>query len=221
MRKLQSFGSQIISLYPITFYDFCRQPGLLKIKVLHWDVWLNWSTLNMGPLYQQPHHPAAQDRLPTEDKQGWVPGWETPEKTRLLLEEVVVRPEGGVLTLWSVWIILTPYSDGDTVMSKKAPSFGWGPDSLWSLKSQDVLRKRVGCKSTNPSRPNSPIGLHHGLLIIPIHWLASSRSPLHQYAGVSSRWMLHTGGGWGDSPLLCKALWVPRKVLYEYKELIT
>ncbi len=28
----------------------------------------------------QPYHPAAQDRLPTEAKQGWawsVPGWET------------------------------------------------------------------------------------------------------------------------------------------------
>ncbi len=29
---------------------------------------------------RQPYHPAAQDRLPTEAKQGWawsVPGWET------------------------------------------------------------------------------------------------------------------------------------------------
>ncbi len=29
---------------------------------------------------QQPYHPAAQDRSPTEAKQGWawsVPGWET------------------------------------------------------------------------------------------------------------------------------------------------
>ncbi len=47
---------------------------------------------------QQPYHPAAQDWLPTEAKQGWawpVPGWETPGKTRLLLEEVLVRPAGG------------------------------------------------------------------------------------------------------------------------------
>ncbi len=47
---------------------------------------------------QQPYHPAAQDWLPTESKQGWVwsvPGWETPGKTRLLLEEVLVRPVGG------------------------------------------------------------------------------------------------------------------------------
>ncbi len=26
-----------------------------------------------------------------------------------------------------------------------------------------------------------------------------------------------TGGGWGDSPYLCKALWVPRKALYKCK----
>ncbi len=45
-----------------------------------------------------PYHPAAQDQLPTEAKQGgaWSePGWETPGKTRLLLEEMLVRPAGG------------------------------------------------------------------------------------------------------------------------------
>ncbi len=45
------------------------------------------------------YYPAAQDRLPTEAKQGWVwsvPGWETSwEKTMLLLEEVLVWPAGG------------------------------------------------------------------------------------------------------------------------------
>ncbi len=49
-------------------------------------------------MHKQRYHPAAQDRLPTEAKQGWagsVPGWETPGKTRLLLEEVLVRPAGG------------------------------------------------------------------------------------------------------------------------------
>ncbi len=30
-------------------------------------------------------------------------------------------------------------------------------------------------------------------------------------AKIWPRWMLHIGGGWGDSPLLCKALWVSRK----------
>ncbi len=47
---------------------------------------------------QQSYHPAAQDWLPTEAKQGWawsLPGWETPGKTRLLLEEVLVRPAVG------------------------------------------------------------------------------------------------------------------------------
>ncbi len=48
--------------------------------------------------YQQPYHPAAQDRLPIEDKQGWAGQYldgRPPEKTRLLLEEVLVRPAGG------------------------------------------------------------------------------------------------------------------------------
>ncbi len=47
---------------------------------------------------RQPYHLAAQDWLPTEAKQGWswsVPGWVPPGKTRLLLEEVLVRPAGG------------------------------------------------------------------------------------------------------------------------------
>ncbi len=46
----------------------------------------------------QPYHPAAQDRLPTEAKQGWAGQYldrRPPEKTRLLLEEVLVRPAGG------------------------------------------------------------------------------------------------------------------------------
>ncbi len=48
--------------------------------------------------FQQPYHHAAQDRLPTEAKQGWAwsePGWETSWKTRLLLKEVFVKPAGG------------------------------------------------------------------------------------------------------------------------------
>ncbi len=40
-----------------------------------------------------------------------------PGKTRLLLEEVLVRP-AGVLTLWSVWVLMPQYSDGDTILSK-------------------------------------------------------------------------------------------------------
>ncbi len=32
--------------------------------------------------------------------------------------------------------------------------------------------------------------------------------------------MLHIGGGWEETPLLCKALWVPRKALYECNKLL-
>ncbi len=66
---------------------------------------------------------------------------------------------------------------------------------------------------------------HHGLLIIPIHWLALSLSLLSTsklvcgYHNMAFRWMLHIGGGW-DSPLLWKALWVPRKALYKSNELL-
>ncbi len=55
-------------------------------------VFLNLKLISVPLINQQPYHPAAQDCLPTEAKQGWawsVPGW---EKTRLLLEEVLVRP---------------------------------------------------------------------------------------------------------------------------------
>ncbi len=46
---------------------------------------------------QQPYHPAAQDRLPTEAKQGWAGQYLDGDswKTRFLLEEVLVRPAGG------------------------------------------------------------------------------------------------------------------------------
>ncbi len=47
---------------------------------------------------QQPYHPAAQDWLPTEAKQDWAGQYldgRPPGKTRLLLEEVLVRPAGG------------------------------------------------------------------------------------------------------------------------------
>ncbi len=50
------------------------------------------------PNYRQPYHHAAQDPLPTEAKQGWAGqhlDGRPPEKTRLLLEEVLVQPAGG------------------------------------------------------------------------------------------------------------------------------
>ncbi len=68
--------------------------------------------------YQQPYQPAAQDWLPTEAKQGWawsVPGWETSWKTRLLLEEVLVRQQGGYPVVYVGPNAL--YSDGDTILS--------------------------------------------------------------------------------------------------------
>ncbi len=48
--------------------------------------------------HRQPYHPAAQDRLLTEAKQGWAGQYldgRPPGKTRFLLEEVLVRPAGG------------------------------------------------------------------------------------------------------------------------------
>ncbi len=36
----------------------------------------------------------------------------------------------------------------------------------------------------------------------------------------SCRWMLHIGGGWRDTPLLCKVLWVSRKALYKCTKLL-
>ncbi len=62
----------------------------------------------------QPYHPAAKDWLPTEAKQGWAGQYldgRPPEKTRLLLEEVLVS-----LTLWSVWVLTPQCSDGDTIL---------------------------------------------------------------------------------------------------------
>ncbi len=119
---------------------------------------------------RQPYHPAAQDRFPLElSRVELVSIWmETPVKTRLLLEEVLVRPAGGAHHR-SVWVITPQCSDGDTILSK-APSFGY------------------------PGQTSPLASDHHGLLIIPIHRLASSLSPLHLY--------LVCGGRSG-------ALWLP------------
>ncbi len=57
------------------------------------------NTNNINVYYgRQPYDPTAQDRSPTEAKQGWAGQYldgRPPEKTRLLLEEVLVRPAGG------------------------------------------------------------------------------------------------------------------------------
>ncbi len=69
----------------------------------------------------------------------------------------------------------------------------------------------------------------HCIYIWVLHWLASSLCLLSTSKLVcggrsgsvtSSRWMLHIGGGWGVSPLQCKALWVPRKALYKCNKLL-
>ncbi len=53
---------------------------------------------------RQPYHPAGQDRLPTEAKQGWAGQYldgRPPGKTRLLWE-VLVRPAGGAHPVFCV-----------------------------------------------------------------------------------------------------------------------
>ncbi len=66
---------------------------------------------------RQPYHSAAQDWFTTEAKKvepgQYLDG--RPGKTRLLLEEVLVRPSG-VLTLQSVWVLTPQYNDGDTIL---------------------------------------------------------------------------------------------------------
>ncbi len=74
---------------------------------------------------------------------------------------------------------------------------------------------------------------HHGLLIIPIHWLASSLCLLSTSKLVcdgrsGATWLPshHPGGCYTlvvieeIPPLLCKALWVPRKALYKFNKLL-
>ncbi len=52
----------------------------LKMYALILAILIFYLNLQHFTLHQQPYHPAAQDWLPTEAKQGWawsVPGWET------------------------------------------------------------------------------------------------------------------------------------------------
>ncbi len=125
-----------------------------------------------------------------------------------------------------------------TLYWKKAPSFGWDvkPRSWLSVvikKSQDVLRKRVGVLPRHPGQTSLLASDHHGLLIIPIHWLASSLCLLSTnkrvYGGRSGAlWLpLHHPGGCCTlvvdeeiAPLLCSELWVSRKALYKCNKLL-
>ncbi len=62
-------------------------------QCFHWNIFRSsWG------IWPQPYHPAAQDRLPTKlirAEPGQYLDGRPPGKTRLLLEEVLVRPAGG------------------------------------------------------------------------------------------------------------------------------
>ncbi len=100
---------------------------------------------------RQPYHPAAQDRFFTEAKQGWAGQYlngRPPGKTRMLLEEVLVRPAGGaLLTLWSVWVLMPQYSDETLYCKKHRPSdetLNRGPDSVVIKNPRMSFEKRRG-----------------------------------------------------------------------------
>ncbi len=62
------------------------------------EYYINLNSFCKNIIMPQPYHPAAQDWLPTEAKRGWAGqylDWRPPGKTRLPLEEVLVRPAGG------------------------------------------------------------------------------------------------------------------------------
>ncbi len=99
-------------------------------------------------------------------------------------------------------------------------------DSLWSLKIPGCPSKKS--RGVTPAKICPLTSDHHGLLIIPIHWLASSLRLLSINKLVcggrsGAIWLpLHHPGGCFTlvvveeiPPLLCKALWVPRKALYK------
>ncbi len=167
-----------------------------------------WIGLPCQPYRWQPYHPAAQDRLPTEAKQGWswsVPGWET----RLLLEEVLVRPAGGAHPVVCVGHNAPVYWQGHYTVNKHRLSgekLNRGPDSLWSLNV--VLAKFPPLARVN-----------HGLPIIPIHLIGSMTfSSLHLYLVCGERtgtvvlWQSDAAHWWwlrrAPPPHDCKSLWV-------------
>ncbi len=136
-------------------------------------------------------------------------------KTRLLLEEVLVRPAEGAHPV--VYVGPNTQWRGHYTVKKHRPSddmLNQGPDSRWSLKTlQCSSKKSRGV--TLASWPNSPIDLwpswppNHPHRLIGFIIL----SLLHQEAGVwwalwcnmvavaSSRLMLHIGGVEEISPL--------------------
>ncbi len=124
---------------------------------------------------------------------------ETPGKTRLLLEEVLVRPAGGAHPVLCVGPNTRVSWRRHYTVNKHHPSdetLNRGPDSLWTLKISGCLSRRVEVWPRHPG-PIPPLASdHHDLLIIPIHWLASSLCLL-------STCKLVWGGGRSG------ALWLP------------
>ncbi len=104
--------------------------------------------------------------------------------------------------------------------------------STLTNKKQSILHEcislRVGVLPRHPGQIHPLASDPHGLLIIPVHWLASSLGLLSTSklvcGGCSGALWLpsHHPGGCCTlvvdkeiSPLLCKSLWVPRKALYK------
>ncbi len=102
-------------------------------------------------------------------------------------------------------------------MSKKTPSFGWDvkPRSWLSVviknptallvKSRGVTTATIAttgpCQSWPPNNPHPLDWLYLSLSSPPVAdvwWAHWRRCPVAAVA--SSKWMLHTGGGWGETP---------------------
>ncbi len=147
--------------------------------------WLSLSVM----IVQHSYHPAAQERSPTEAKQGWAGQY---LDGRLLGKlgccwKRCQWGQQGVLTLWSVWVLTPQYSDGETILSK-APSFGWDVNTRSWLsvvikntrmsfeKDRGVTpaswpNSPVGlCPSWPPNHPHTPIWLHHFISSPPVSW---------------------------------------------------
>ncbi len=122
---------------------------------------------------QQPYHPAAQDRLPTEAKQGWAGQYldERPPGNTITAGRGVSETSRGCspCVLCGSWhpSVVT----GTLYCKNHHPSdetLNRGPDSLWSLKIP-------GCPSKK-SRGVTPAFWPNFLILPPNHphWLASS-----------------------------------------------
>ncbi len=123
--------------------------------------------------------------------------------------------------------------DKDPLTRSSDETLNQGPDSLWSLKIPGCPSKKSRVLPWHPGQISLLASDHHGLLIIPIYWLASSLCLLSTNklvcGGCSGALWLpsHHPGGCCTlvvdeeiAPLLCKALWVSRKALYKCNKLL-